>query len=133
MPQEYKDPKYLRNISKDRLLSEGEQAGLQFNEWRNIFDITIACKNHGLPELNKWSVLSNRYILIDRGKDESVAALQTAKEAIEFAMKELNCPDHLIESWGNQYMHALSLIDDALMQKGALVVASPNCPDDLPF
>jgi hypothetical protein len=66
-------------------------------------------------------------------EDKAVIALKEAKETIEWAMKELDCKEHLVETWGNLYLHALSLIDDALISKGALTVELPKHPDDLPF
>jgi hypothetical protein len=66
-------------------------------------------------------------------EDKSILALKEAKETIEWAMKELDCKEKLVETWGNLYLNALSLIDDALIEKGALVVKAPTHPDDLPF
>lgn len=67
------------------------------------------------------------------GDDKVVTALQEAKESIEFAMSKLDCPEHLVETWGNMYMHIMDLIDDALISKRALKVVPPTCSDDLPF
>lgn len=74
-----------------------------------------------------------------QGDDKSVAALQAAKEAIDFASdykNGLNCPEPLIETWGNMVMNALSLIEEALNSKGISIQKTPvhsSDPDDLPF
>lgn len=75
MENDYKDPKDLRDISYERLQKEGNQHGLQFNEWSALFDIESAIRrvnNSDVPEydkiseLLKWCIFSNRYLLMDR-------------------------------------------------------------------
>lgn len=66
----------------------------------------------------------------------TIAALQAAKEAIDFAEKEFDCPQPLIETWGNAVMNALALIEEALNSKGISVqktLVCPGDPDELPF
>lgn len=41
-------------------------------------------------------------------------ALKWSKEAIEFANKDFECPQPLVETWGNLYMNVLHAIDQAL-------------------
>lgn len=85
--QNYKDPKDLRDLTKERLEFEGNQLGHQFNEWRALFDIEIAIKKHEVSELYKWCALSNRYLLMERehltdyklfNKDEVLKMLRDA-------------------------------------------------------
>lgn len=75
MTKEYKDPKDLQQLSLDRLKFEGKQLALQFNEWNAVFDIqsVIRQKNkkattgaEQISELEMWSILSNRYLLLER-------------------------------------------------------------------
>lgn len=71
--QEAKTAEEVGTITLDALLEESEKVGLQFNEWNNVFEIESLIHFHNknndarLAEIHKWSILSNRYILIDRG------------------------------------------------------------------
>lgn len=70
----YEDPKDLRNISDERLKYEGNKSGKQSTEWMKVFNLESAIENYNNPikknfplaEINKWSILSNRFIIIDR-------------------------------------------------------------------
>lgn len=79
MKQDYKDPKDLRGIPIERLKYEGNQLGKQFNEWNDFFNIESAIRvwnrkvetreiaaYDGISEVEKWSILSNRYLLMER-------------------------------------------------------------------
>lgn len=73
---EYKDPKDLRDISLDRLLYEGNRSGHQFNNWNDFFNVESAMRRatgkagqagYGeFSEIERWSILSNRYLLLER-------------------------------------------------------------------
>lgn len=70
--ENYKDPKDLRAIPLERLQLEGKQKAHQFRQWNDLFDIESAIrvsnrdKDARLSEVNKWSILSNRYLLMER-------------------------------------------------------------------
>ncbi len=64
--EDYKDPKDLRDIPLARLRKEGSALALQHDEWNNLFDIESAVRKLQLSEVEKWSILSNRYLLMDR-------------------------------------------------------------------
>lgn len=64
--QTYKDPKDLRDIPIDRLRYEGNLFALQHDEWNDLFNIESAVRKNNLSELEKWSILSNRYLLLER-------------------------------------------------------------------
>jgi hypothetical protein len=64
--ENYKDPKDLRGIPLDRLKMEGHTLALQHNQWNDLFSIESAIRKHQLSELEKWSILSNRYLLMER-------------------------------------------------------------------
>jgi hypothetical protein len=64
--ENYKDPKDLRDIPLERLKYEGNVLALQHNQWNDLFNIESAIRKHQLSELEKWSILSNRYLLMER-------------------------------------------------------------------
>lgn len=64
--ENYKDPKDLRDIPLARLKKEGNTLALQHDEWNALFDIESAIRKHDLSELEKWCILSNRYLLLER-------------------------------------------------------------------
>jgi hypothetical protein len=66
MEQEYKDPKDLRDIPLDRLRYEGNLFAKQYNEWNDLFSIESAIRKHEFSDLEKWSILSSRYLLMER-------------------------------------------------------------------
>ena len=61
-----------------------------------------------------------------------IEALKEAHETIEWAMNNLNCNDPLVETWANSYMHAMSLLERELRQRGVELQPTHNDPD-LPF
>lgn len=69
---EYKDPKDLRAIPIERLNFEGNRLAHQFKEWNDLFSIESAIRVNNdknltsLAEIHKWSILSNRYLLMER-------------------------------------------------------------------
>lgn len=72
--------------------------------------------------------------------DIVITALRVAKETIDFTSdykNGFNCPEPLVETWGNMVMNALSLIEEALNSKGISVHKSTSEPfdivDGLPF
>lgn len=75
------EPKDLRELSKEQLLKEGNTPAAQFNEWRALFDIECAVRKHELPEIDKWGILSGRWILIDRER-QSDYKLFTKEEVL---------------------------------------------------
>jgi hypothetical protein len=57
-------------------------------------------------------------------------ALQQSKEAIEFANKEFECPQHFVETWGNMYMNALHAIDQAMDESGDWTSVDEQLPNE---
>jgi hypothetical protein len=80
--EKYKEPKDLREIPLARLKEEGNMLALQHDEWNALFDIESAIRKHQLSELEKWSIFSNRYLLLEREHLTSYK-LFTKQEALE--------------------------------------------------
>lgn len=65
-------PKDLRSLTKEQLESESNKSGLQFAEWNDLFNVESAMRTSGgqFSELHKWCILSGRFILTDRRREQ---------------------------------------------------------------
>jgi hypothetical protein len=51
----------------------------QFEEWVDVFNITRLVEKEGQPEIELWSRLSDKYILVERVDLEELVKMNTPK------------------------------------------------------
>ena len=79
---DYKDPKDLTEISKERLEFEIDNKGHQIQNWKELFDLISAINKYNFGVLDRWIILSNRYLLMER-EHLSAHKLFTKEEVFE--------------------------------------------------
>jgi hypothetical protein len=89
-------------------------------EVRYMYDEFEAIRKDTWANIHSKSVDYRKQIIVQylqenppQGAGWVNAALQYAKETIEFADKEFKCPDHLVETWCNMLLNTLHAIAQA--------------------